>query len=107
MKTIKVIIRDTNTLELQEDGNKGDVINLNELSVANVGVVTEAIKAAARREIEQEYAVKNENEIKAKLLEANLKSQEALQKIEIEKSQLNMTVESQKKRNRKIKSRNG
>jgi hypothetical protein len=68
MKKIKVSIKDSKTLELQEDAKKGDIIDLGALSAADVGTVNEAMKIAARQEAELALAPTVAKEIEAATL---------------------------------------
>jgi hypothetical protein len=71
MNKIKVNIKDKDTLELQEDGKKGDVIDLSALDGADISSVTAEIKKAARKEVEREM-----EDLRAKELENELLKQE-------------------------------
>jgi hypothetical protein len=90
MAVIKVSIKDSKTLELQEDANKGDTIDLGSLSSADVSSVAEAIKIAARREAEQELEKTKAKEIEAEVLkkekELNEKYNKQLLELEVDKN---------------------
>ena len=68
MNKVRVSIKDKDTLELQEDGCRGDVIDLSALDGADVSAVTAEIKKAARREVEKEIEEINAKELENKLL---------------------------------------
>ena len=73
MSTIKVSIKDSTTLELQEDARKGDIIDLSNLSSANVSSVADAIMIQARKNVSEELEKAKEKEIEAELLKQEKK----------------------------------
>ena len=85
MKTIKVTIQDEHTLMLQEDGQKGDVIDLKSLhetdiDKSNLDSVLQALKNEA---FEAEVAKERLAIEREKALEAKVKEQELLSKIDL------------------------
>jgi hypothetical protein len=107
MPVIKVSIKDKNTLELQEDAKKGDIIDLCGLTAADVSSVSEAVRTEAKRE-----AVRELSEIRAKELEAELLKQERelsekhgrrLLELEVDKEKYTLIAERQKAEIEKLK----
>lgn len=103
MKKVKVSIQDENTLVLNEDGQRGDVIDLKSLHEADIdktaiktlikSIETEAFKAqveAARRTIEKE------KELEAQIKEKEIinRAKEALAKKDQEIAALNTKVDT-------------
>ncbi|MDR0934970.1 MAG: DUF2130 domain-containing protein [Erysipelotrichaceae bacterium] len=76
MAILKVLIKDKNTLELQEAGNKGDLIDLSSLDAANVSNVDSAIKQAARNEALKEVTKEKDLELRVKLSDSENKLKE-------------------------------
>jgi len=105
MAVIKVSIKDKNTLELQEDAKKGDVIDLSCLSTADVGVVSDAVKIAARKEVEKEIEVTKSREIETELLKQEKELSEkhnketAILKAELQKKDTALEIEIERKKN--------
>jgi hypothetical protein len=110
---IKVSIKNKNTLELQEDGRKGDVIDLSALNGADISAVTVEIKNIARKEVEKEIAelkdkelenelLKQEKELKDKYLTQIRETQKENDKLKADKDRLqedkerDVTAERQK-----------
>lgn len=99
MKKLKVSIKDENTLELQEDGQKGDLIDLSalhdlDIDKSTIKSVVESIKKDA---FEAELDKARKNIERQKELEAELRTQELIQKIatlEQEKNSIKQEKES-------------
>jgi len=83
MAIIKVLIKDKNTLELQENAVKGDLIDLGGLGTVDVSSVTEAMKTAARKEIESESILAKEKEVEAALLRQSKEFEEKRRDLEL------------------------
>jgi hypothetical protein len=98
MAKIKVSVKDKNTLELQEDAHKGDVIDLSQLCAADVSAVSESVKAAARKEVEQDIEKGIQEKIEnAKLKlekELNAKHQDEITKLQVENNKLNIVIDA-------------
>mgnify|MGYP001210732190 CR=1 FL=1 len=103
MKKLKVSIRDEQTLELQEDGNKGDTIDLSSLHDVDIdkstikSVVDSIKKDAFDTEVEKvRKTVEREKELEAKIKEQEL--QEKIRFLEQEKkSAIELTEANTKK----------
>jgi len=103
MKTIKVSIQDENTLILQEDGLKGDIVDLTsihetDIDKATISSVVKSIKmeefnAQLRKETE---TITREKEYQAKLKEQEIidRSKDAISKKEQEIAALNSKLET-------------
>ncbi len=83
MKTIKVSIQDEHTLVLQEDGLKGDLINLKSIHETDIDTSSlETLLTALKNEaFEAEIAKERLTIEREKALEAKVKEQELLSKI--------------------------
>ncbi|NQS88723.1 DUF2130 domain-containing protein [Patescibacteria group bacterium] len=102
MKKIKVSIRDEQTLELQEDGNKGDLIDLSSLHDVDIdkstikNVVDSIKKDTFNTEVEKvRKAIEHEKGLEAKLKEQKL--QEKIRLLEQEKKAAVELVEANAK----------
>jgi len=103
MKTIKVSIQDENTLILQEDASKGDIVDLKsihetDIDKATINSVVKSIKmeefnAQLRKETE---TITREKEYQAKLKEQDIidRSKDAISKKEQEIAALNSKLET-------------
>ena len=86
MKTIKVSIRDENTLVLQEDANKGDLIDLKSLHDLDIDktTITAVVNSIRRKEFNdalQDALQKETEQIKRESdLRLEIKVKEALEK---------------------------
>ncbi|MCR5706382.1 MAG: DUF2130 domain-containing protein [Acholeplasmatales bacterium] len=96
MKKLNVIVKDKNTLILDEDGCKGDLIDLTALNSVDTTSILESID----NEENKAYKQKLDEALKAKEREGELLRDKALQnqKLEDEKkaNELNQTIESLK-----------
>lgn len=85
MKKIKVSIQDEHTLVLQEDGSKGDVIDLSTLHDVNIDQSTiKNVVASIKKDVFQAEVAKVRATIeREKTLEAQIKEQKLLEKIQL------------------------
>lgn len=85
MKKIKVSIRDEQTLELQEDGQKGDLIDLSSLHDLDIdkSTIESVVDSIKKDTIEAEVEKVRKTVEQQKELEARLKEQKLLEKIAI------------------------
>lgn len=102
MKTLKVTIQDQNTLVLQEDGKKGDLIDLSTLHEVDIDTTTiNGVVASIKKDVfEAEVAKVKQAVEKEKSLEAQLKEQQLLEKIrqlEIQKDSISKEKDAEKK----------
>lgn len=108
MAIVKVSIKDKNTLELQEDAKKHDLIDLSVLSPADVSSVTDAVRAAARREVEQEISKSKANELEAVVLKKETELKDKYQKqifaLELEKNKADMIAQKKDDEIQRLKS---
>ena len=83
MKTLKISIQDEHTLVLQEDGVKGDVIDLRSIHETDIDASTIAsvVNSIKRDAFEAEVRKVRETIEREKALEAKLKEQELLEKV--------------------------
>ena len=83
MKKLKVSIQDEHTLVLQEDGQKGDVIDLRSIHETDIDASTIAsvVNSIKKDTFNAEVAKVREQVEREKALEAKLKEQELLQKV--------------------------
>ena len=83
MKKLKVSIQDEHTLVLQEDGQKGDVIDLRSIHETDVDASTIAsvVNSIKKDTFNAEVAKVREQVEREKALEAKLKEQELLEKV--------------------------
>ena len=90
MKKIKVSIRDEQTLELQEDGQKGDLIDLSSLHDLDIDKTTikSVVDSIKKDTFEAEVEKVRKNVEQQKELESQLKEQKLLEKIAILESKL-------------------
>ncbi|MDD4575232.1 MAG: DUF2130 domain-containing protein [Bacteroidales bacterium] len=107
MAKVKVIIKDKNTLELQEDAKRGDFIDLRDLDVADISAITESIKAVAKKEIEKEFTNLKEKELETALLKQEKEIKEQIQNqitaMEVEKYKLDLVIKNQNEQIDKLK----
>ena len=82
MKTVKVSIQDENTLILQEDAQKGDVIDLKSIHEADIdrSTITSVVKSIKMDEFNAQLEKAKQNIEREKEREAKRKEQE-MQKI--------------------------
>lgn len=101
MSKVKVSIKDKDTLELQQDANKGDYIDLSDLDAADISAVTDSIKAVAKKEVEKELMDLKAKELEAELLKQEKEIKEQFQnqitKMEVENNKLDLALENQNK----------
>jgi hypothetical protein len=78
MKTIKISIQDENTLVLQEDGQKGDLIDLKSIHETDIdkSTITNVVNSIKMGEFNARLQKEKENIERKKILEAKLKEQE-------------------------------
>ena len=83
MKKLKVSIQDEHTLVLQEDGQKGDVIDLRSIHETDIDASTIAsvVNSIKKDTFNAEVAKVREQVEREKALEAKLKEQELLEKV--------------------------
>lgn len=83
MKNLKVTIQDEHTLLLQEDGSKGDAIDLRSLHETDIdaSTITNVVNSIKRDAFEAEVAKVRSAVEREKALEAKLKEQELLDKV--------------------------
>lgn len=93
MKKINVLIHNNTTLILQEDAQKGDIIDLTELQKVDLSFIEKAIleekEASYQKQLEENYKIREENikkDFQNLLLESNAKLEklESNKKLEIE-----------------------
>ena len=77
MKTLKVSIQDENTLKLQEDGQKGDLIDLKSIHETDIDktTISSVVKSIKMNEFNVQLRKELANVEKQKALEAQLESQ--------------------------------
>ena len=77
MKTLKVSIQDENTLMLQEDGQKGDLIDLKSIHETDIDktTISSVVKSIKMNEFNAQLQKELANVEKQKALEAQLESQ--------------------------------
>lgn len=80
MKTIKVSIQDENTLVLQEDAHKGDVVDLKSIHETDIDktTITSVVRSIKMNEFNAQLAKEKEAIEREKTLEARLKEQEII-----------------------------
>jgi len=80
MKTIKVSIQDEHTLVLQEDGSKGDVIDLSSIHETDIDASTikSVVKSIKMEEFNAQLKKETDNIEREKALEAKLSAQEII-----------------------------
>ncbi len=80
MKTIKVSIQDENTLVLQEDAHKGDVVDLKSIHETDIDktTITSVVRSIKMNEFNAQLAKEKEAIEREKALEARLKEQEII-----------------------------
>lgn len=85
MKKLKVSIQDEHTLVLQEDGSKGDLIDLSTLHELDIdkSTVSKVVASIKKDAFEAEVAKVRKTIEHEKMLEAKLKEQELLEKIRL------------------------
>ncbi|MBU0579020.1 DUF2130 domain-containing protein [Patescibacteria group bacterium] len=85
MKKIKVSIQDEHTLVLQEDGNKGDSIDLSTLHEVDIdkSTIENVVSSIKKDTIQAEIDKARETTEREKALEAKLKEQELQEKIKL------------------------
>lgn len=83
MKKLKISIQDEHTLVLQEDGAKGDVIDLRSIHETDIdaSTITSVVNSIKRDAFEAEVRKVRETIEREKALEAKLKEQELLEKV--------------------------
>lgn len=93
MKKINVLIHNNTTLILQEDAQKGDIIDLTELQKVDLSFIEKAIleekEASYQKQLEENYKIREENikkDFQYRLLECNAKLEnlKSNKKLEIE-----------------------
>lgn len=94
-KTIKVSIQDENTLVLQEDGSKGDLIDLKSIHETDIdkSTIASVVNSIKKDAFNEALAKERANIEREKALEAKLKEQELLDTIERLKSENASAVE--------------
>lgn len=95
MKKLKVSIQDENTLVLQEDGQRGDVVDLRSLHETDIDktTITSVVNSIKRDAFEAEVRKVRENIEREKALEAKLKEQELLERVAILEKEKQSAVE--------------
>ncbi len=85
MKKIKVSIKDEQTLELQEDGQKGDLIDLSSLHDLDIdkSTIKSVVDSIKKEHFDEEVDKVRKNVEQQKELESQLKEQKLLEKIAI------------------------
>ena len=80
MKTVKVSIQDEHTLVLQEDGSKGDVVDLSSIHETDIDTSTikSVVKSIKMDEFNAQLRKETENIERQKALEAKLSQQEII-----------------------------
>jgi hypothetical protein len=103
MKTIKVSIQDENTLVIQEDANKGDLINLKSIHETDIdkATITSVVNSIKMDEFnaqlnKEKLAIEREKILEAQLKEREIieQSKDALSKKEQEIAALNSKIET-------------
>jgi hypothetical protein len=103
MKTIKVSIQDENTLVIQEDANKGDLINLKSIHETDIdkATITSVVNSIKMDEFnaqlnKEKLAIEREKILEAQLKEREIieRSKDALSKKEQEIAALNSKIET-------------
>lgn len=103
MKKLKVLIQDEHTLVLQEEGQKGDVVDLRTIHEADIdkSSIDNLIKSIKTEEFNQQLETAKQNIEKEKTLEATIKeteivnrAKEALSKKDQEITALNTKLEN-------------
>jgi hypothetical protein len=103
MKTIKVSIQDENTLVLQEDAQKGDVIDLKSIHETDIdkSTIASVVKSIKMNEFnaqlqKEKEAIEREKELEARLKEQEItdRSKDAIAKKEQEIAALNSRLET-------------
>lgn len=95
MKTIKVSIQDEHTLVLQEDGQKGDVIDLKTIHETDIDttMITSVVNSIKKDAFNEALAKERENIEREKALEAKLKEQELLERVTMLEKEKESAVE--------------
>lgn len=95
MKKIKVSIRDEQTLELQEDGQKGDLIDLSSLHDLDIdkSTIKSVVDSIKKDAIDAEVEKVRKNVEQQKELESKLKEQKLLEKIAVLEKEKESAVE--------------
>lgn len=95
MKTIKVSIQDEHTLVLQEDGQKGDVIDLKTIHETDIDTttITSVVNSIKKDAFNEALAKERENIEREKSLEAKLKEQELLERVTMLEKEKESAVE--------------
>lgn len=95
MKTIKVSIQDEHTLVLQEDGQKGDVIDLKTIHETDIdtATITSVVNSIKKDAFNEALAKERENIEREKALEAKLKEQELLERVTMLEKEKESAVE--------------
>lgn len=95
MKTIKVSIQDEHTLVLQEDGQKGDVIDLKTIHETDIDTttITNVVNSIKKDAFNEALAKERENIEREKALEAKLKEQELLERVTMLEKEKESAVE--------------
>lgn len=95
MKTIKVSIQDEHTLVLQEDGQKGDVIDLKTIHETDIDttMITSVVNSIKKDAFNEALAKERENIEREKSLEAKLKEQELLERVTMLEKEKESAVE--------------
>ena len=95
MKTIKVSIQDEYTLVLQEDGQKGDVIDLKTIHETDIDTttITSVVNSIKKDAFNEALAKERENIEREKALEAKLKEQELLERVTMLEKEKESAVE--------------
>ena len=83
MKKVKVSIQDENTLVLQEDGQKGDLIDLRSIHEADIDKTSIAsVVNSIKKDAFNDALAKEINSLKREMsLQAQLKEQELLERL--------------------------
>ena len=92
MKKINVFVKDRNTLVLNEDGSKGDYIDLTDLT----SVDTTAIEEAISNEKDRVYSAKLEEFKRALVVEAKLEKEQAEAKLLSKIQELEAVIQKNK-----------
>lgn len=95
MKIIKVSIQDEHTLVLQEDGQKGDVIDLKTIHETDIdtATITSVVNSIKKDAFNEALAKERENIEREKALEAKLKEQELLERVTMLEKEKESAVE--------------
>lgn len=82
MKTVKVSIQDENTLVLQEDAKKGDLIDLSSIHEVDIdkSSITSIVKSIKMTEFNTQLAKEKDNFTREKNLETKLREQEIIKR---------------------------